>query len=87
MRDTHCVKISSPYSIRGLRYGVTTDWLKNNRRRIEDQQNQYPPVGNGEANTKYIICIYYLKKVIRKNYVFNAALKSDSSVITLILYG
>ena len=26
-------KISSPYSKKGLRYGVTTDWLKNNRRR------------------------------------------------------
>jgi len=30
---------------------VTTDWLKNKRRiEEEDQQNQYPSVGNGEAN-------------------------------------
>ena len=36
---------------------MTTDWLKNKnrRRRIEeDQQNQYPPVGNGEAN-EYVL--------------------------------
>ena len=66
MRDTHCVKISSPYSIRGLRYGVTTDWLKNNRR-IEgkDQQNQYPPVGNGEANAFHVLTILLLQKLLR----------------------
>ena len=59
--EEHCVQVSSLNSKRGLSYGVTTVWMKNNNNNNNNDNPNTLSVRNGEANNnnnntkKYIL--------------------------------